>query len=146
MPASKGGLLRTGVSDLPLGRSTRPFDIGGIGVLTSTRPFDIEQPPILVKNTRPFDISGITAAYSTRPFDILGDLLLLSIRPFDIIETVQDPLPGTIIPGPEETATTTLTATANAGDITITVSSGAGFRVGQVISVGGEYRRIVNIT
>lgn len=119
--------------------------MGGIGVLLSYRPFDIEQPPILVKNTRPFDILGATAAFSTRPFDILGDLLLLSTRPFDIIEATTRPLPGTIIPGPEETATTTLSAPANAGDTVVSVISGTGFRVGQVISIGGEYRRIVNI-
>ena len=146
MVASKGGLLRTGVSDLPLGRSSRPFDVGGIGVHKSTRPFDIEQPPIVVYNTRPFDISGVTGALSTRPFDILGPLLLLSTRPFDIIELIEAPLPGTIIPGVTETATTTLSAPASAGDLTVTVTSGTGFRVGQVISIGGEYRRIVNIT
>ena len=122
----------------------RSFDLGGIGVHTSTRPFDIEQPPIVVYSTRLFDISGVTFVTSTRPFDIEGDLSLYSTRPFDIIESIPSPLPGTVIPGPEETETSTLTAPAAAGTSTITV--GGTWQVGQIIRVGREYRRIVDVS
>lgn len=81
------GLLTLGVDDGSLQvTSQRPFDTGGMGTVTSWRPFDITAPLLNVISNRPFDIQGTWTFTSGRPFDVgTGGLLVTSIRPFDIV-------------------------------------------------------------
>jgi hypothetical protein len=140
---TRGGLLRLGVTQYPAFSSKRPFDIGVLGVVKSTRPFDLEQEPISVLFTRPFDILGVVRSTSTRPFDVLGPMRLTSTRPFDIVELTGTPVPGVYVP-PTTPHSTTLSVTALAGDTSITVASGS-FSVGQLISIDGEYRTVASV-
>lgn len=145
MPASHGGLLRLGVSDLPKFRSARPFDVGGMGVVLSYRPFDIEQQPILIQSARPFDILGSTQALSYRPFDIEGDLLVYSIRPFDIKEHTHTPVPGMNLPFTGPPANTTLATDVAAGATSVVVVSATNVHIGKMLNIGGEYRTVTAI-
>jgi hypothetical protein len=84
---SRGGMLLRGVGGAGgVFASSRPFDLGGIGVMTSWRPFDVLCPLVSKRSNRPFDIQGTVGITSTRPFDMgTGGLLVTSPRPFDVI-------------------------------------------------------------
>lgn len=142
--AKLGGLLRLGVSQYPTFNSRRVFEVGGLGRVTSVRPFDLEQAPVVAVFTRPFDILGPVLSLSTRPFDVLGPLMLMSTRPFDIVEYIVNPVPGTYVP-PSAPVTSGLAVSASAGDTSIQVTGGT-FTIGQIINIGGEYRNVSGVS
>jgi hypothetical protein len=78
----------------------RLFDLGGIGVLSWSRPFDIETTPLVVRWRRPFDIAGGVGLAWSRPFDLgEGGARWFWSRPFDLIDdNGQDPGGGVVIP------------------------------------------------
>jgi hypothetical protein len=90
-------MLTLGVSMIQY-QFTRGFDLGGIGVYTVSRPFDLLTPPVKVTWRRPFDIAGVVSASWERAFD-LGDggQLWIWSRPFDLIDAV-DPDPIVVLP------------------------------------------------
>ena len=92
------GLLLRGVGGAQF-TSVRPSDTGGIGTMTSARPFDVVAPQLHKTSRRPFDVSGTVRQTSSRPFDLgTGGLLVLSQRPFDVIDPNQPIDPIIIVP------------------------------------------------
>lgn len=82
----RGKLMLLGVGGGAAFTSIRQFDLGGIGVMTSWRPFDILCPLVSKTSNRPFDIQGTVGITSIRPFDMgTGGLLVTSARPFDVV-------------------------------------------------------------
>lgn len=133
---ARGTMLLRGVGQAGGGlfSTTRQFDLGGIGGMTSWRPFDVLCPLVVGHSNRPFDIQGTVGISSARPFDMgTGGLLVTSPRPFDVIDATdgQPIYPVVFVPPSVEpvNAVQRITVVATGGQFTL---SFGGFTTGGI--------------
>jgi hypothetical protein len=120
------------------------YNIGGIGIWTHERSFDIEKDPLAWGHSRPFDVGQTVGYVFTNPFDVVGPLAIIHDRIFGISGNTT-PEYGTHLPPLTPLRGLVLTAPTN-GTSVLHVADTTGVEVGQKAVIGIYSGTVIGVT